>query len=171
MQATFDPALLHEAGADIVIFHKRRAQEIDLYESIQAQITTQLGTAQYEDERIAIYEVSQTDNPVDTLITLPTTGTTEDVVDYPMFVPEAGWVDIEGMLQADGREVVLCLDGISVHRWNVENPTEVRTPVYIPARSYTSFRIALEPPCPTHYDPSLSCRVLTYDIHAKFVPG
>lgn len=57
LQATLDPALLREAGADIVILHHARADEIGLLEELSTRATTQFGDAIFSDDRIAIYRV------------------------------------------------------------------------------------------------------------------
>jgi hypothetical protein len=169
LQATFDPALLREAGADIVIFHKRRATEIDLYDSIQSQISAQLGTPIYEDDEIAIYTVPASENTVDELVTLPMLGTTDGYMELSFFAPESGWIDLTGSLQADNREVELLQNGHPIHRWTVASETDVYMPIYVPERGYYALRLALNLHCPTRYSDTLACRNLTYDLQANFV--
>jgi hypothetical protein len=169
LQATFDPALLREAGADIVIFHKRRAAEIDLYDSIQTQISAQLGTPIYADDDIAIYTVPLAQNTADKLVTLPMSGTTYNYAELSFFAPESGWIDLTGGLQADNRVVVLLQNGHPIHRWTIGGEADVHVPIYVPERGYYSLRLALNPPCPTRYSETLTCRNLTYDLQANFV--
>ena len=169
LQATFDPALLHEAGADIVIFHKQRAAEIDLFDTIQAQIQAQLGEPLYEDERIAIYNVPQTENIVDDLLTLPMYGTTDSYAELNFFAPQTGWIDLTGTLQADNRIVDLLLNNHALHRWTVDGETLVNVPIYVSQRGYYALRLALNLPCPSRYNTTLECRTLSYDLQAEFI--
>jgi len=171
LQATFDPALLREAGADIVIFHKRRATEIDLYDNIQIQISAQLGTPIYADDEIAIYNVPASENTVDEFVALPISGTTpyDSYTELDFFAPESGWIDLTGTLQADNREVELLQNGHPIYRWVVAGETNVRVSIYVPERGYYALRLALNPPCPTRYSDTLACRNLTYDLQANFV--
>lgn len=57
LQATLDPVLLYDTGADIVILHRARANEIGNSVKLEILANQQLGTAIYSDERIAIYRV------------------------------------------------------------------------------------------------------------------
>lgn len=59
LQATLDPLLLNQAGADIVILHRKRAAEIGLLETLEEQANLRLGSPIYIDEHIAIYRVSE----------------------------------------------------------------------------------------------------------------
>lgn len=169
LQATFDPALLHEAGVDIVIFHQQRATEIALYYSIQAQIHIQLGQPIYEDDRIAIYDVSQPETSVDELLTLPMSGTTDRYSELHFFAPQSGWIDLTGTLQADHRSVDLLLNNHLLHRWAIDSEANIRVPIHVPQRGFYAIRLALNPPCPTNYNDTLECRDLIYDLQANFI--
>ena len=57
LQATLDPALLKNAGADIVILHRSRASEIGQLDILETLANQQMGSPIYEDEQIAIYRV------------------------------------------------------------------------------------------------------------------
>ncbi|MDQ7025692.1 MAG: hypothetical protein Q9P44_09045 [Anaerolineae bacterium] len=169
LQATFDPALLDEAGVDIVIFHQQRAAEIDLFDSLQAQLRTQLGQAIYEDERIAIYEVPPPETSVDELLTLAISGTTDSDSEVYFFAPQAGWIDLTGRLQADNRDVDLRLNSNLLHRWTIDGEVNVQVPIHVPQRGFYALRLALNPPCPINYSDTLQCRNLTYDLEASFI--
>lgn len=60
LEETLDPALLRDAGADIVILHHRRADDNDFVARVNAQLNEPI----FVDERIAIYQVPDgtTDN-------------------------------------------------------------------------------------------------------------
>ena len=57
LQATLDPALLYDAGADIIILHRARANEIGELETLETLANQQLGSPIYQDEQIAVYRV------------------------------------------------------------------------------------------------------------------
>ncbi|MEO1162830.1 MAG: hypothetical protein AAFV98_03515 [Chloroflexota bacterium] len=67
LQVTLDPALLTQAGADIVILHRRRAASIGELDSLTARANAQFGAPVYSDDEIAIYRVPETPSDVLTL--------------------------------------------------------------------------------------------------------
>ncbi|MEO1290700.1 MAG: hypothetical protein AAFV93_23405, partial [Chloroflexota bacterium] len=76
LQTTLDPQLLSEAGADIVILHHARADEIGMLETLSTQANNQLGEAIYRDEQIAIYRVPSVSSEIGLDYTIDHTTTT-----------------------------------------------------------------------------------------------
>lgn len=166
LQDSLDPALLHAAGADVVLVHRG----YDAGGVIEARARQQLGEPVYTDAAYALFETPETDAertpvpPQFRTTTLPSTAYSFSVDD--------GWWQIDGQLRAiDGeRTAVLLLDGRVIGRWDVTNAIDISLPVPASEGSYQTLTLALEPPCPTIQDESLACRTITIEsMNISFV--
>lgn len=166
LQDTLDPALLHAAGADVVLVHR----SYDAGGVIEARALQQLGQPVYTDAVYALFETPETDAertpvpPQFRTTTLPSTA-------YG-FSADDGWWQIDARLSAtDGeRTAVLLLDGRVIGRWEVTNAIDVSLPVPASAGSFQTLTLALEPPCPTIQDESLACRTFAIEsMQTSFV--
>ena len=162
LQETLDPALLDDAGVDVMIVHKTWAEEATF--AVPGEVL-------YEDGRIAVYEVPPPEAAPQFTTLLPDRTTIRTRADAYLFAPEPGWTVLRGRLQAGGRDVALLLDGQRVHGWQEMDDITLEVPV--PAAGYHTVTLALEPPCPQHFADALRCRAVQIDdlAFADFVPG
>lgn len=154
LQSTLDPALLDSAGVDVLIVHRRGP----LSPPVEARAREQLGQPWYEDAEIIVFDVPEA-GAAEFIAVTPDDGAVSDRADAHFYAPEAGWVDMTGMLAADDRAVTLLLDGVPVHRWRVMGDTPFHVPLRVEAGYHTA-RLALDSPCPRLDDSALICRTL-----------
>ncbi len=157
LQSTLDPALLDEAGVDIIILHK---QWDDAEGALEDLAHERLGDPFFENGRIAAWEAPQANDEPQFITLVTPAETVTDTADSYLYAPEAGWVTVSGQIAANGRAVELLLDGQQVHEWMVEQDTAVRVPLFVDA-GYHTVTLALQPPCPEQYNPALRCRALS----------
>ena len=155
--ATLDPALLDAAGADVVILHKKWA---DTGGETEAVARARLGEPFYQDDDYAVFFTPETDTqPAFTAILNSVDSVTDRAESY-IYTPMPGWVLLTGTLQADGRDVLLSLNGQRLWHGNIAGTVNLQMPVFLPTAGYYTLTLALEPPCPGIVDPALTCRSL-----------
>jgi hypothetical protein len=161
LETTLDPALLHQAGADIVILHKEQDDG-----TLRARAVEHLGNPFYENERIALFETPDTD-ATPALTILPTLlDEVETRADSYLYSPEPGWVTLSANVAADGRELVLLRDNTPIHRWMVNGEQSITVPVPVAPllvganTSYHTLSLAVEPPCPIYIGVGQECRAV-----------
>lgn len=155
--ATLDPPLLDEAGADVVILHKTRA---DVTAGLLAR--EQLGEPFYEDARLALFDVPDPQAaPAFKALPAPDSAAATQIDSY-LYAPEPGWVDFSANLAAEGRLVAVYLNGERLQTLLVDGIRDVHIPLPVGYAGYHSVTLALEPPCPQYYSDSeaLRCRAL-----------
>ena len=152
LQNTLDPDLLAREQVDMIIWHKQWAED-------NAETPRQhLGEPIYEDAQIAIFDVPDSRvEPVFTAV-MPDTPEITRQTGIAIFVPEPGWVTLEGQLQTNERHVKVLLDGDYLRDW--EGST---APIPLFSAGYHTLTIALEPPCPAHRIAPLACRAVTIE--------
>jgi hypothetical protein len=156
LEDTLDPALLQQAGADIVILHK--AQDGGL---LRQRAEAQLGQPFYEDDALALFETPET-AAAPTLVTLPTMLTAvQRQADSYVYAPEAGWVTLTASVTSDGRDLVLLRDNLPIHRWTVDSEQTIIVPVPVEANAYHTITLAVDPPCPLNAGEGQACRTVT----------
>lgn len=167
LQSTLDPALLNAAGVDVVIVHRRGP----LSPPVESQARAQLGQPIYEDAELLVFDVPEA-GAAGFIAVTPDDSAVSDRADAHFYAPEAGWVNISGTLTADGRDVILLLDGVPVHRWRVMGETVFHVPLRVEAGYHTA-RLTLDLPCPRVDDAALACRAVTVrDVTlANFIPA
>jgi hypothetical protein len=168
LQSTLDPALLDEAGVDIILLHKT----FDYDGSVEEFTREQLGEPFYEDERIALFEAPDTDDvPVFTTLVTPLT-TIDSRAESYIYAPKPGWVRLTGEFQGDGRSVELTLDGERVQTWTVEGNVPFDVSVPLREAGYHTIVLEVEPSCPQNFNEALECRsVVLNDLElGEFTP-
>ncbi len=156
LEETLDPALLDAAGADVILLHKTYMDA-----ALDQRLRTAFGSPAYEDDRLALFEVPDTDAAPQTVTRLEDDTALETRLESYLFAPSAGWMEVSGSLQTRGRTVSLLLDGQRIRQWTGEEEadlSDLKVPLLIEAGYHTlTFRI--DPPCPTVYDRELlRCR-------------
>ena len=148
--ASFQPALLKEAGADIVIINIFRARELGELDTLLTTARRMLGAPVYADERYAMYEVGARRQ----LPSAPIWMTSSDKGSHDIYVykAQAGWLELSAQLDAVDRRVSLSLNGVPLQSREVIGPTALSLPLPIARRGYSTLSIALDPPCPDHID-------------------
>jgi len=156
LQETMNYALLDAAGVDIVILHKQWDESGG---ALDRRTRSRFGQPFYEDERIAVFEVPP---PLDApeFIAVPALETEiAGQIDSYFYAPESGWVTLSGDFAADGRELSVYLDGEVARRWTIDGAQRIELPLPV-RRGYHTVTLALESPCPLHFDATLECRAV-----------
>ncbi len=152
LETTLDPKLLDDAQVDVVIVHKAYDDG-----TLETHARNQLGDPYYEDDDYAVFFVP----PVEYLATftaVPSAATAiTSQTDSYIYSPYPGWVELTATLIGDGQQVVALLDGNPVQRWTVNGTTPVDLPLPVSAGAFQTITLALDPPCPDHFDPTLTC--------------
>lgn len=157
----FQPALLLEAGADVVIIHKENIADSVPLDLLQWRARTLLGEPFYEDQRFALYETPFTSNPPAAMRSVkvePQAHTTY------LYKGQPGWLEFSATLEAVNRRVHLTLDDTPLETLDVNGRIPVSLALPIAARGYHSFRITQDPPCLERIDATLlQCQRVTVD--------
>jgi hypothetical protein len=186
LESTLDPALLNDAGADIILLHKMYVDEAE-----RARLIAALGEPSYEDERYALFERPQTTVP----LSFATVSLKNSV---HAFAPEAGWALLDTEITRGEGEITLMMgdqriwtgvcaqeqDGRQKCRpygsGSVETaflPSDdgltqnLRLPIALPA-GYATLRWTTDPSCPLNIPPGLRCDTPALTMRLNdFVPG
>ncbi|MFO7320378.1 MAG: hypothetical protein DIU68_001480 [Chloroflexota bacterium] len=155
LQETLDPALLNEAGADLVIVHR----EYDDNGHLMARAREQLGDPIYRDDRLAVFEPPDPANPAQfTALPMQDEAVT-DQTDAYVYAPATGWALFEATLEAQQRTATLQLDGIQIGTWTIDGEQNLRVPLPLEA-GYHTISLQVDPPCPAAHDAALRCRAV-----------
>jgi hypothetical protein len=161
LESTLNPTLLLAEGADVVVLHKARAQQIGQLETLMQRAQTQLGAPFYEDAQIALFRVTGGDALPDIVMTMPDETTTSDSYALDVYADNADWLHIQATLSAEGRNVALTLNGRVMHRWDIATTQTVDISIPIATAGYHRLAWVLEPACPVRFDADvLTCKGL-----------
>lgn len=156
---SFETPLLTDAGADIVIINKQRAEQMGQLDTLIQRAREHLGEATYDDNRYAIFET-----PIITAVPEAVyTVTPDDERDVTyIYKEQPGWIEYSATFSADNRVVQLLLNEEHLHTWTVTGETRLSLPLPIGRRGYNTFTIELDPPCPEQINTEiLVCRDVT----------
>jgi len=142
---SFETPLLTDAGADIVIIHKQRAEQMGQLENLIQHAREHLSEAIYDDDRYAIFETPIINAEPEAVYTV-TPDNNRDIT-Y-IYKEQPGWIEYSATFNADNRVMHLLLNGEHLHTWAVEGETRLSLPLPIGRRGYNTFTIELDPPCP-----------------------
>ncbi len=148
----FQPSLLQEAGADIVIINKARAMESGQLDLLQWRARQELGEPLYEDQRFAVYETPVIRDRAPAVYA-PTTDAQAHVT-Y-IYKEQPGWLEFNAVLEALNRRVHLSLNDTPLETLLVNGRIPLSVALPMARRGYHAFRIAPDPPCPEQIDTSL----------------
>ncbi len=155
LQGTLDPALLNAAGADVVILHKT----YDYDGSLGTHARDVLGEPFYEDARLAVWNVPETDAdpPFTEVSEIPSEPSNR--INLYFYTPEPGWIDLDTTLHiGEGHSASLVLDE-SPLRTEVADG-EVNLSIPLDEAGYHTVSLALDNPCPETVPDGLSCNGL-----------
>lgn len=156
LQETLDYALLDAAGADIVILHKEWDESGGV---LDRRTRSRFGRPFYEDERIAVFEAPP---PLDAPRFIAVPAVQPEItsqIDSYLYAPESGWATLSANVAASSRELTLYLDGELAHHWAIDGAQQIALPLPVGA-GYHTVTLAVEPPCPLHFDETLECRAV-----------
>ena len=158
----FEPSLLWNAGADVVIIHKApHMDEVALAQMLR-RARQQLGEAIYEDESRSVFQTpwSRTTPPL-----LFATRSDENTHTTYMYKAQPGWLELNAALEATNRRVNLSLNGAMLDSLEVNGKIALSLPLPIARRGYHSLLIELDPPCPPRIDMALLfCHSVTVEL-------
>ena len=156
LEDTLDPALLDQAGADIVILHK--AQDGGL---LRQRAVEQLGEPFYEDEEYALFETPETAAAPEQVVLPSDLSVVQRQTDSFVYSPEAGWLTLTANVAADGRDLVLLRDNVPIHRWTIDGEQAITVPVPVEANTYHTVSLIVDPLCPIYVGEGQVCRSVT----------
>lgn len=162
----FQPSLLQDAGADIVILNKTRALESGQLDLLHWRARQGLGEPLYEDQRFAVYETPVIRDRAPAVYA-PVTDAQSHVT-Y-IYKEQPGWLEFSAVLEALNRRVNLSLNDTPLETLLVNGRIPLSIPLPMARRGYHTFRIAPDPPCPELDDTALlNCqRVHVEDVRIK----
>jgi hypothetical protein len=166
LENTLDPALLRDAGADIVIVH-RGQDDGSLFDRAVAQ----LGDPVFMDDRFAVFQTPQTSAiPAFTAMPAPQTGA--DRAAMVVYAPEPLWVSMSATAYGEvGDTVRLFVDGMPSTRFTLgeaaaQDGESISVPVPL-SEGYHTLAIAGEPPCPPQPLQGMVCAITVSDPAAS----
>ena len=164
LETTLDPALLDEAGVDIIIAHKQQLDDDAL-----ARLTEHLGAPIYEDERFALFDAPEPQIQPGFTTLLSTQSAVNSQADSYVYAPGPGWALLDTTLNAGGRDFQLLLNNEPIAGGIIDAPTQMRIPLPFIEQGYYTAALAVSPPCPAQIAPGQICRAL--DVEALEVGG
>ena len=158
--SSFQPALLAEAGADVVIMNKVRALEGGQFSTLYPRALERLGDPVYEDDRYAVFQTRSSRNRA---AQEPVFSVVSDAGKHNVYAykERPGWLAFRASLAAVNRRVNFSLNGVPLQTVNVVGQTVVSFPLPIARRGYNTLRIELDPPCPDRIDTTV---LLCHDV-------
>jgi hypothetical protein len=167
LEQTLDPALLDEAGADVVILHK---QYDDGDQTLARHARNKLGEPFYEDAQVALWNVPEPTKPPQLTLVLPSGRTmvdnltlfSEDLPDGAdraesyLYAPETGWLELGFTVGNPVPSLSLQLDGQPLYTRDI-SPFSDNLTLPITQSGYHTITAAVEPPCPANHDPAWLC--------------
>lgn len=163
---TFETPLLTDAGADVVIINKVRAEQMGQLDTQIQRARVHLGEAFYEDDRYILFETPTSTATPESAYTVTPQG--QSNITY-IYKEQPGWLEYSATLSADNRVIHILLNNERLRSWTINGVTPITLPLPIGRRGYHTLQIELDPPCPTHFDREiLVCRdVLIEDIQIE----
>lgn len=162
LEATLDPALLSNAGARLVLFHRQRAlaQDRAYAEALEARLRQNLGEPRYADAQIALYDVPLVlTEPAFASQALPEHVSERYLADF--YAPQAGWADFSARLSAQDRQVSLWINGSRFQTFTVNGEQDLQFAIPYGDAGFQRVELRLEPACPQGYNPTLTCKTLS----------
>ncbi|MEZ4669280.1 MAG: hypothetical protein R3E39_15350 [Anaerolineae bacterium] len=154
LEQTLNPALLREAGADVVIVHKHYDTDGKAEQSAQSQ----LGAASYEDEQIALFDVPPDagSSPDLQVITPPRTSTNTSTL-YA-YTSQPGWLNVYLGSVGTNPAFSLSVDDVVLREWP-ENTYSYEYSVHVPlpTAGYHTVTLNMSPACPEQTGATLRC--------------
>jgi len=158
LEQTMNPALLKEAGVDVVIVHKF----YDKDGKLAANARKNLGAPIYEDDLLALFDVHLRQGGwlIDPYVYQPV-DTSPNRSDLYVYLPEGGWLTLILSQREVSPEFTLKVDGQIVRRWPT-NAFSYEMPVSIPINTiktggYHVLTTEMSPPCPETLPTDLQC--------------
>ena len=148
----FQPSLLQDAGADIVIINKARALESGQLDLLQWRARQSLGEPMYEDLRFAVYETPVIRDRAPAVYA--PVNDAQSHVTY-IYKEQPGWLEFSAVLEAQNRRVHLSLNDTPLETLLVNGRIPLAIPLPMARRGYHSLRISPDPPCPERVDTAL----------------
>ena len=148
----FQPSLLQDAGADIVIINKARAMESGQLDLLHWRAREALGEPLYEDQRYAVYETPVIRDRAPALYA--PVNDAQSHVTY-IYKEQPGWLEFSAVLEALNRRVHLSLNDTPLETLLVNGRIPLSIPLPMARRGYHSLRISPDPPCPERVDTAL----------------
>ncbi len=160
LQTTLDPALLNAAGADIIILHKQRADQLKTLEQLEVLLAEKFSPPIYEDEQIAIYETALTTLAPSYTVHISDETRIQQHYTADFYTPNAAWIELTATLSADalGQTLLIYLNNTPIHSVTIQGTQTIRVPIAVDANGYYRVRLSLDPPCPDRHHPALTCR-------------
>ncbi len=158
----FEPALLWDAGADVVIIHKAPDLGAVALAQMLRRARQQLGEPIHDDERRSVFQtpLSRVTPPL-----LYATQTDENTHTTYMYKAQPGWLEFNATLEAVNRRVNLSLNGTLLDSLEVNGKIPLSLPLPIARRGYHNLLIELDPPCPSRIDDTLLlCHSVTVEL-------
>lgn len=162
----FQPSLLQDAGADIVIINQARALESGQLDLLHWRTRQSLGEPLFEDQRYAVYETPLIRDRAPALYA--PVNDAQSHVTY-IYKEQPGWLEYSAVLEAQNRRVHLSLNDTPLETLLVNGRIPLAIPLPMARRGYHSLRISPDPPCPERVETALlNCqRVQVEDVLIK----
>ena len=166
LEGTLDPALLKQAGVDVVIAHKQFMDS-----GLTLRLQQRLGSPVWEGGRFAVYRVPETVEPAG-FIALPAsdvpdgTARTPTQADSYFYAPAPITILFSGGVSADGRDLTLTLIPVTgdpglIGAWPLDGHRDLTERISVPAAGFYTLRLTVGAPCPSLTpSPTLACRAL-----------
>ncbi|MEL6151580.1 MAG: hypothetical protein AAFR56_18275, partial [Chloroflexota bacterium] len=156
MQHTLDPHLLDKAEADVVILHRRWADD-----DLERHARALLGEPFQEDELLLAWYAPDVERESDYAQFTPI----EDNIDEPVmsyvYASQPRWVEISATVNG-AAALSVTVNGNTVHHWQINGEVGIGVPVWLPA-GYNTITLQTDMNCPELPDAALVCNTVGLD--------
>lgn len=168
LEETLDPALMNADGVDVVMLHKRYASD-----TLIKNLRDSFGSPTYEDERLALFDVPDT-QAAPQFVSIGARDTTSERPVWHFYAPAAGWYRFEAALSSpntDARAIALRLnDAIITRATLTDAPTPLDLPLYVDSAGYHTLTLDVVPRCPRPITPNTLICPLAQVTGAQLTP-
>jgi hypothetical protein len=162
LEQTLDLALLDEAGADVVIVHKAYDGDGAALERAR----TMLGQPTYEDAQIALFDVPAPQRLPPIFRVLPAASASPDRIEWDIYAPQSGWLNLTGALNSASRQAALWLDGVKIASFPAGD-SALDSGVPLSAYGYHRLSLTALPVCGQSPSPYADCPPLRVTLAAS----
>ncbi|MCA0455087.1 MAG: hypothetical protein LCI00_14025 [Chloroflexi bacterium] len=170
LEQTLNPALLRESGADVVIVHK----QYDAEGKLLASARQTLGEPTFEDAQIALFNVPDATESVDTLQIIPAFSTITDEHTLYVYAPQAGWLNVVLNHHDAPPRFRVSVDGMVLRTW-AANAFAYEMPLSLPLATAGYHTITTETllRCPEKLPAAATCAqaapTMSYEAPSEWV--
>jgi hypothetical protein len=155
---TFDPALLNEAGVDVIILHRAWADA-----DLEAVARARLGQPFYEDSALIAWDAPAVTSSASSVQLVPPLDTPLTDAPVYLFLPHGARVRVRADVVSDALELQMLVQSGTAAAW-MPSPTLRLDAVLQLEAGFHTIQFVTAPLCVRSLDPTLVCRTFEFEM-------